>query len=174
MVSAIHAGGHMADYINTIERAIIDQLRTDFPGVTVFGQYPEPEDVKYPCIVLEQLANGAETQFMGQRVSFGGEAKKGEIYGAGFRFHLIVDRFSKMSIVPDGESSTEVYKQRRLLNYIMLNVANTLMDIEFPAAKVDILERHFGGWTDVGYLPSLELWGSSCVMLITFENYRSL
>ena len=120
----------MADFINTIERAIIDQLRTDFAGFNVFGQYPSQVDIKYPCIVVEQIANGTDIQFMGQNTTFGGSEKTGEIYGLGFRFHLLVDKASKASITPDGGSSTEVYKQRRLLNWAMLNVANTLMDLQ--------------------------------------------
>ena len=84
----------MADFINTIERAIIDQLRTDFSGFTVYGQYPEAIDVSYPCIIVEQLANGSDTQFYGQNATFGGSDKTGEIYGLAFRFHVIVDKTS--------------------------------------------------------------------------------
>lgn len=59
----------MADFINTIERAIIDQLRTDFSGFTVYGQYPSQVDITYPCIVVEQIANGTDVQFMGQNTT---------------------------------------------------------------------------------------------------------
>ena len=162
----------MADFINTIERAIIDQLRTDFSGFTVFGQYPSQVDVTYPCIVLEQVANGTDTQFMGQKTTFGGTQKTGEVYGLGFKFHVIVDKESSKSITPDGGGSAEVYKQRRLLNWAMLNIANTLMDITFDATKVQVIERHFTGFSDVGYIPDLELWGSSATLAISFENFR--
>ena len=162
----------MADFINTIERAIIDQLRTDFSGFTVYGQYPSQVDVSYPCIVVEQLANGADTQFYGQNTTFGGSDKTGEIYGLGFRFSIIVDKASSKSISPDGGGSAEVYKQRRLLNWAMLNVANTLMDITFDAAKVQVIERRFNGFSEVGYESQLELWGSTATMMVTFENFR--
>ena len=162
----------MADFINTIERAIIDQLRTDFSGFTVYGQYPSQVDVTYPCIVVEQIANGADTQFYGQNTTFGGSDKTGEVYGLGFRFHLIVDKASSKSISPDGGGSAEVYKQRRLLNWAMLNVANTLMDITFDATKVQVIERRFNGFSEVGYEPQLELWGSTATMMVTFENFR--
>ena len=162
----------MADFINTIERAIIDQLRTDFSGVTVYGQYPSQVDVTYPCIVVEQIANGADTQFYGQNTTFGGSDKTGEVYGLGFRFHLIVDKASSKSISPDGGGSAEVYKQRTLLNLAKLNVANTLMDITFDATKVQVIERRFNGFSEVGYEPQLELWGSTATMMVTFENFR--
>lgn len=164
----------MADFINTIERALIDQLRTDFTGFTVFGQYPSQVDVTYPCIIVEQIANGQDENFMGQNVTFGSSAteKTGEIYGLGFRFNILVNKESQKSIVPDGGGGAEVYKQRRLLNWAMLNIANTLMDITFDATKVQVVERRFNGFTDVGYEPELELWGSTATMAISFENYR--
>ena len=162
----------MADFINTIERAIIDQLRTDFSGFTVYGQYPSQVDVSYPCIVVEQLANGADTQFYGQNTTFGGADKTGEIYGLGFRFSIMVDKASSKSVAPDGGGSAEVYKQRRLLNWAMLNIANTLMDITFDATKVQVIDRRFNGFSDVGYIPDLELWGSTATMAVSFENYR--
>ena len=162
----------MADFINTIERAIIDQLRTDFSGFTVFGQYPSQVDVTYPCIVVEQIANGLDENFMGQNTTFGGSDKTGEIYGLGFRFSIIVDKASAANITPDGGSSTEVYKQRRLLNYAMLNVANMLMDLTFDSDNVQVIDRRFNGFSEVGYIPDLELWGSSATMAISFENYR--
>ena len=162
----------MADFINTIERAIIDQLRTDFSGFTVFGQYPSQVDITYPCIIVEQIANGTDVQFMGQNTTFGGSDKTGEIYGIGFRFNVLVDKASSKSITPDGGGSAEVYKQRRLLNWAMLNIANTLMDITFDATKVQVIERHFSGFADVGYIPELELWGSTASMAVSFENFR--
>jgi len=162
----------MADFINTIERAIIDQLRTDFSGFTVFGQYPSQVDITYPCIIIEQVANGTDTQFFGQNTTFGGAAKTGELYGCGFKFHVLVNKESSKSISPDGGGSAEVYKQRRLLNWSMLNIANTLMDLTFDSTKVQVIERQFSGFSDVGYIPELELWGSTATMAVSFENYR--
>ena len=164
----------MADFINTIERALIDQLRTDFTDFTVFGQYPETEDVKYPCIIVEQFANGLEQAMMGQKLTFGGAEKKGELYGMAFNVHVMVDKDSAINATPDGSGSTEVYKQRRLLNYAMLNIANTLMDLEFPAAKVQVTERHFAGFREVEYVSDLELWGATTTLSVSFQNYRAV
>jgi len=162
----------MADFINTIVRAIIDQLRTDFSGFTVYGQYPEAVDTSYPCIIVQQVANGTDQQFMGQNTTFGGAGKTGEIYGLGFKFHVMVDRDSSKSISPDGGGGAEVYKQRRLLNWSMLNIANTLMDITFDDTKVQTIERQFSGFGEIGYMPDLELWGCTAMMAVSFENYR--
>ena len=81
----------MADFINTIDRDIIDQIITYFSGFTVFGQYPSQVDITYPCIIVEHIANGTDVQFMGQNTTFGGADKTGEIYGIGFRFNVLVD-----------------------------------------------------------------------------------
>ena len=54
----------------------------------------------------------------------------------------------------------------------MLNVANTLIYLTFDSDTVQIIERHFNGFTDVGYVPELELWGTTATMAISFENYR--
>ena len=51
------------DYINIIERKLIDQLRIDFPGAHVFGQFPEAEEVSYPCIILEITSSGQFDKF---------------------------------------------------------------------------------------------------------------
>ena len=54
------------DIKSQLERTLIDKLRTGtYDGgtawsssdITVFGQFPEPEDVKYPCIVLNNAVN---------------------------------------------------------------------------------------------------------------------
>ena len=65
-----------------------------------------------------------------------------------------------------------VYKQRRLLNYLMLNCADVLMDADFTTTDVDVLQRIYTGFSDVGYLPTQELWYSSASMIIVFLNTR--
>ena len=166
------------DHLNDIERKLIDQLRTGTyitasgpanawsdTDVTVYGQFPETAQVTYPAIIVEHIANGLETQFMGQDM---GSAIKGEIYGIGFNIFIGVDKDS--SITVDGE----VYKERRLLNYLMLNCANVLMDVDFPAATVPatVVERHFSGFRDIGYNPDLETWNAISSMVIVFKNSR--
>jgi len=167
------------DHLNIVERKLIDNLRTGTyntaagtstawtsSDVTVFGQFPTTDQTKYPCIVTEMVANGIEQQFMGQNISFGTDEKKGELYGVGFNIYLMVDR--DCSITIDGEP----YKERRLINYLMLNSANVLMDCNFSATNTEVVERHFSGFRDIGYNPDLETWNAMASMVIVFKNNR--
>ena len=169
------------DHLNIVERKLIDNLRTgtyntaagtstawSSSDVTVFGQFPTTDQTKYPSIITEMAANGIETQFMGQDLTFGGSntAAKGELYGVGFKIHLLVDRASTITI--DGEP----YKERRLLNYLMLNSANVLMDVNYNSTTTEVVERHFTGFTDIGYNPDLEIWAAMATMVIVFKNNR--
>ena len=157
----------MADFINIIERALIDSLRTDFPEASVYGQFPQAVNITYPAIILELVGMGQEQKFMGEALTFG-TAGKGEIYGVIYRIHLIVD---SESMPTTGDASG--YKQRRLLNYYMLNVANTITDIVFEESDVEIVERHLRSWEDVGWGPDLEIWGASASYICYFKNFRS-
>jgi hypothetical protein len=160
-----------ADHLNNVERTLIDKLRTGtYDGgtawsssdITVFGQFPEPEDVKYPCIVVEMVANGIDEQFIGMNV----DGTTGELYGIGFRLHLAVQRDSSITV------GSTPYKQRRLLNYLMLQTANVLMDCDFSSSGTEIDQRSFGGFTEIGYNSSLEVWAASTTMLLIFKNTR--
>ena len=160
------------DYINIIERALIDQLRDDFDGCHVFGQYPEAVEVAYPALIVEITSSGLFDKFMGEKLTFGGEEKTGELVGLMYMIHLIVDKDSQMTV------NSEVYKQRRLMNYLMLNVVNTFTDMggsiggTWPAT-VEITHQELSNWTDIGYDPEMELWGASAVYMLVFKNYRS-
>jgi len=171
------------DHLNNIERRLIDNLRTGTHkggtawtsgSVSVFGEFPEPEDLKYPCIILSQRASGLEEKFFGQAVSVTVSGTKsdayGELYGASYDVSLMVDKTSSMT--PAGQ--TDVYKQRRLLNYIMLNVANVFMDSSFgdDAVGTEVEQHIFTGFRDVGYSQTLEVWGASTGFIITFKNTR--
>ena len=161
------------DHINVIERAIIDKLRTDHTGIRVYGQYPEAIDANYPCIILELTSSGEFDRFMGQKVDFGGTSKTGELVGLVFTIHVIVDKESQKQVDTTGNGTPDTYfKQRRLLNYLLLNVANSITDMTFNAATVEITERDLGNWVDIGYDPELELYGGSCVYTVVFKNYR--
>jgi len=157
------------DFINLIERAIINQLRIDFPDVHIFGQFPEAVDSIYPAIVVQLVASGVDEKFMGENLTFGASntPSTGEIYGMAIVLHLVVDRKSVMTVDAVG------YKQRRLLNYLMLNVANSITDLVFPST-IEVIERHLQAWSDIGYLADLELWGASAQYLVSFENYREV
>jgi hypothetical protein len=167
------------DHINELERTLIDNLRNgrynnvngtasgsawSSGSVNVFGQYPEPESLEYPCIIMAQAANGLDEEFMGQFI--GGSEPIAEIYGIGYTLHLTVDRDSTITVNGEG------FKQRRLLNYLMLNCANVLMDTDFTATDTEVIERTFTGWRDVGYLSDKEVWGASCGYAMTFLNDR--
>ena len=185
------------DHLNNIERALIDKLRSgtyvttggsatawSTSDVTVYGQFPTTDDVSYPCLIVEMVANGMERQFMGQNLTKNdGTAAKGELYGIGFNIYIMVDRASSITITntTSGGDIAQPYKERRLLNYIMLNGANVLMDLDFadivkgaagtPAAT-EIDERHFSGFRNIGYDPGLELWSCQASMVVTFKNSR--
>ena len=169
------------DHINVIERKLIDNLRDGTysttagidsgsawnpADVTVYGQFPITEDVKYPAIVVEQVANGIEQQFIGQSLTSGSSEAIGEIYGMGFNIHLAVDK--NCSITVGGTP----FKQRRLLNYLMLNCANVVMDCDFTSTNCEVLTRGFTGFRDIGYDSDRELWVSLSGMVVTFKNTR--
>ena len=185
------------DYLNVIERKIIDELRIFFNTVnssaneglvSVVGQFPEPEELKFPSVVIQQVGSGLEEQFVGEKVTFGGEEYSGEILGVGFLIHILIDKEAELDVgtTPQGSSK---YRQRRLLNWMMLNIANVLNDIDWatevtsqPAglsynpnydASVDVQERHLQAWRDVGYSTSMQWWGASAQFMLTFLNYRS-
>lgn len=169
------------DHLNIVERKLIDNLRTGTyntasstanawsdTDVTVFGQFPTTTEVQYPAIVSEMNANGLETQFMGQNITFGGSdtAAKGELYGVAFKIHIAVDRASTITV------SGEPYKERRLLNYLMLNCANVLMDCDFSATNTEVVQRNYTGFQDIGYNSDLEVWAATANMIIVFKNNR--
>ena len=173
----------MADHLNVIERKLIDNLRDgtfnttagigsgsawDTTDVTVFGQFPSTDRIKYPCIITEMISNGIQEQFMGQDITYGSSdtAAIGELYGVGFRIHIAVDRDSSITV------SGAPYKESRLLNYLMLNCANVLTDTEFDAATTEVTQRIFSGFQDVGYNSEMEIWASVATMIIVFKNNR--
>jgi hypothetical protein len=185
------------DHLNNIERALIDKLRTGTyrtatstatawadTDVTVYGQYPTTDDVGYPAIITEMVANGTEQQFMGQKLTNNaGTEARGELYGVGFNIHIMVDRDSSITITntTSGGDVAQPYRERRLLNYLMLNCANILMDIDFshitkgatgtPAAT-EVDQRMFSGFRDLAYNPELELWMATASMVVVFKNSR--
>jgi len=169
------------DHLNIVERKLIDNLRTgtyntaagtstawSASDVTVFGQFPSTTEVQYPAIVSEMNANGIETQFMGQNLTFGASDTdaKGELYGVAFKIHIAVDRASTITV------GGQPYKERRLLNYLMLNCANVLMDCDFSTTTTEVEQRNYTGFQDIGYNPELEIWAATANMIIVFKNNR--
>jgi len=229
------------DHLNIVERKLVDNLRTGtYNGgtgwssgdITVFGQFPDTEDIKYPCIIVQMLANGIEQQFMGQAISSGSSTVTGELYGIGFNMHIAVDKESSITVVwdnptcdttdenttvtcddtaqfsagttvsgsgiPAGTTIASVtnstsfvlsaaaeatatnvtltfsnpYKQRRLLNYLMLNCADVLMDCDFTPTGTEVVQRQYTGFQNVGYEATLEIWAARTGMIIVFKNTR--
>jgi len=107
---------------------------------------------------------------MGEKVSFGSTDYTGELYGIIYVIHVLIDR--KSDITVDGTK----YKQRRLQNYLLLNVANTMTDLGTTAkpwpATVDVIEQELQNWVDVGYDAQMELFGASVTFMVAFQNYR--
>ena len=118
--------------------------------------------------------------------SLGGSSYVGEILGVGFMIHILVDKEAELDVgtAPQGSSK---YRQRRLLNWMMLNISNTINDIDWATAmsshanlsydpnfdaSVEVLERHLQAWRDVGYNPTFQWWGATAQMMIVFKNYR--
>tara|TARA_Y100001963_G_scaffold96508_1_gene132889 strand:+ start:1032 stop:1526 length:495 start_codon:yes stop_codon:yes gene_type:complete len=161
------------DFINLIERKLIDELRDKFPNCAVYGQFPEAVNATWPAIVLEMVGSGVQEKFMGKKVTFGASNTQstGEIYGVIYVIHLIVDKDSQINVNNDG--TIEGYKQRRMLNYLMLNVANAVQDMDF-GNNIEIVERDLQSWADVGFASDLELWGATATFSIFFENYREV
>ena len=165
------------DYLNVIERALMMGISDKINGLTaagddiyVFGQFPETEELRFPCIVIQQVASGISEKYFGEKITFGAETgQTGEAYGIGFMIHLMTDRETSITV------GSEDYKQRRLLNWLMLNVANSLQDIDWDTYEeedLQILERHVLAWNDIGFMPQMQWYGSSCRMSLVFLNKR--
>ncbi len=158
-------------------------------------RFPEPEELTFPSVVVQQIGSGFEEQFVGEKVTFGGAEYSGEMYGVGYLVHIFIDKEAQLDVgtTPQGSSK---YRQRRLLNWMMLNIANVLNDIDWATevgtgtagaaaapselsynprydASVDVQERHLQAWRDVGFTPVMQWWGASAQFMLTFLNYRS-
>ena len=177
-------GGHLAkDYLNVIERALMmgisDKINDAVTGdVHVFGQFPETEDLKFPAIIVQQVASGFEEKYFGEDITFGAAATaaSGEVYGIAYLVHLFVDRETEITIDTTGNGTPDTkYKQRRLLNWLMLNIANSVMEInwgDYEEEELEILERHLSQWRDIGFLPSSQWHGATAEFEIYFLNKR--
>ena len=179
------------DFLNLIERAMMMGISDKLNGATatdndiyVFGQFPETEEIKFPAVVVQLVSSGFEENFFGEEVTFGNSSNitvsgKGEVYGVAFLIHIFVDRETEISVtaksIKTGSSSTIVYKQRRLINWLMLNVANAIMEIDWDTYEEDeleVLERHLNQWRDIGFLPTAQWHGATAEFALYFLNLR--
>jgi len=172
------------DFLNVIERALMtgisDQINTlteNGENIHVFGEFPEVEELKFPAIIVQHTGSGFEEQFMGQGATLGSSNGKGEIYGVSYAIHLIVDRETKIQVVSGASSASDVhYKQRRLLNWMMLNVSNAIADLNWDTYEEEdtqVIERHLESWQNIGFIPDLQWYGATADFLLTFTNFRS-
>ena len=135
-----------------------------------YGEFPEAEEVKFPAVVIQQVASGFSEQMMGQSMTLGGASGTGEIYGVAYTVHIILERETEITI------GSEVYKQRRLLNWLMLNLANAVMDINwdtYQEEQLDVHERHLETWRNIGFMEELQWYGASADFMLTFSNFRT-
>ena len=179
------------DHLNVIERALMMGISDQINGATasgsdvhVYGQFPETEDLQFPAIVVQLVSSGFEEQYFGQNVTFGSTSNNtstgsGEVYGATFLVHLFVDKDTEISVastpIKSGGSATIVYKQRRLVNWLMLNIANSVMEIDWDVYEEDeleILERHLEQWRDIGFMPQAQWYGATAEFSLAFLNLR--
>ena len=172
------------DYLNVIERAVmmgisdsINALTESGEDIHVFGEFPEVEELKFPAIIVQHTGSGFEEQFMGQGATLGSSNGKGDIYGVSYAIHLIVDRETKIQVVSGASSASDVhYKQRRLLNWMMLNVSNAIADLNWDTYEEEdtqVIERHLESWQNIGFIPDLQWYGATADFLLTFTNFRS-
>ena len=96
-----------------------------------------------------------------------------------FLVHLFVDKDSEISVtsnkIKTGASETIIFKQRRLINWLMLNIANAVMEIDwsdYEEEELEILERHLSQWRDIGFLPATQWHGATAEFEIYFLNKR--
>ena len=161
------------DFLNVIERALMMGVSDKINGATatgsdifVYGEFPETEDLKFPALVISQTGSGIQEHFIGQSVSEG----TGEIYGIAFTFHIILDKETEITV------GSTVYKQRRLLNWLMLNIANSVLDIDWDVYKeesLEVCERHLQAYRNIGFIRDIQYYGASADFLLTFKNYRT-
>ena len=171
------------DFLNVIERALMMGISDTINGLTesgedihVFGEFPEVEELKFPAVIVQHTGSGFEEQFMGQQVTLGSSSGTGEVYGASYTIHVICEKETTIQVTSGASSTTDAnYKQRRLLNWLMLNVANSVMDVNFDNYEEEdtqVIERHLNSWSNVGFIPDLQWYGASADFMITFTNLR--
>jgi hypothetical protein len=167
------------DYLNVIERALMmgisDKINTDIDAnqnIYVYGHFPATEEVQFPAVIVQLMATGFDEQFFGQSATFGsgGTTGTGEVYGTAYAVHILIDKDTEIAI------GSDKYKQRRLLNWMMLNIANYVVDINwdvYEEEELEILDRSLDSWNDIGYLEEFQWYGATAQFTIHFKNHRT-
>ena len=165
------------DFLNIIERALMmgisDKLNTATAtgsDIYVFGQFPDTEEMQFPAVVVQLVNSGFEEKYFGENITFGASSiGSGEVYGATYLVHLFVDKDTEITI------GSDIYKQRRLINWLMLNIANSVMEIDwsvYEEEELEILERHLDQWRDIGFMPQSKWYGATAEFSLAFLNKR--
>ncbi len=165
------------DFLNVLERAILMGVSDKINAATAsgndvyfYGEFPEVEEVKFPAVIIQQVSSGFVQQMMGQQMTFDGASGTGEIYGISYNVHIICEKGTVIQI------GSDYYKQRRLLNWLMLNIANEITDLTFSTYEEDdleVVERRLQSWRNIGYMPEFQWYGATCDYFLTFKNWRS-
>ena len=168
------------DYLNIVERALMmgvsDKLNaatTTGSDIYVRGQFPLTDDIQFPSVIIQLVNSGFEEKYFGESVTFGAAAtaSTGEVYGCTYLVHIIVDKDTEITTT----ASSDVYKQRRLINWLMLNIANSVMEIDwsvYEEEELEILERHLNQWRDIGFMPQSQWYGATAEFSLAFLNKR--
>jgi hypothetical protein len=152
---------------------ISDKINAAVTGdVYVYGEFPETEELKFPAIIVQMAGSGFDEQFMGQAVTFGESdtSGTGEVYGVQYLVHIIAEKETEMTV------GSTVYKQRRMLNWLMLNIANAVADIDwtvYEEEELEILSRRLDSWRDIGFLDNLQWYGATAQFTLHFKNFRT-
>ena len=89
----------------------------------------------------------------------------------------MIDKNTSIKIDTTGNGSPDTdYKQRRLLNWLMLNVANAVLDINWDTYKEDsleVMERDLQAYRNIGFIRDIQYYGASADFVLTFKNYRT-
>ena len=141
-------------------------------GFHVYGAFPTETQLEFPAIVVQQVESGFEEKFFGDTVTFGSDTttSSGEVYGMTFLIHIYTD---ENTVIPLGGEAR--YGQRRLINWMMLNIANSIQGMDwgiYEEEKLEILERHLAQWRDIGYMPDAGWYGATAEFDIYFLNKR--
>ena len=158
------------DAYNNPPRGAIQEATLE--GFHVYGTFPSSESVQFPAIVVQQVASGFEEKFFGDSVTFGSDTttSSGEVYGMTFLIHIFTD---EETIIPLG--NTGRYGQRRLTNWMMLNIANAIQGLDwavYQEQELEVIERHLNQWRDIGYMPQAGWYGATAEFDIYFLNKR--
>ena len=146
-------------------------------GICLLMLLPQVSADNYTVYVVEE---GSDYKFdpeiikvnIGDNVTFGSDtsSSSGEVYGITFLIHIFTD---ENTVIPLGKTAR--YGQRRLTNWMMLNIANAIQGLDwavYQEQELEVLERHLAQWRDIGFMPQAGWYGATAEFDIFFLNKR--